>query len=142
LTRSARAIALLGLATAALAGCGSQFAPQAGSTVSASSSLPGGRGIIDRARKPYYTCMRAAGLPVVLVGRAPAEVLQVGALPAGPTIEFASFPQVAEGEQIDAAAYPQAQGAEVIGAALLYVHSASDAELTKIENCLDQGVKG
>jgi hypothetical protein len=124
------------------AGCGGQFAPVAGSNVPASTSVPLGRGILDRARKPYFTCLHAAGLPVTLVGQAPAEELQIGPLPGGPTIKFASFPQVAEGEQIDAQSYPQAQGAEVIGAALLYVHSAPDAELAKIETCLDRGVKG
>lgn len=138
LTSSARAIALVGLASAALAGCGGGIKPVAGSDVPASSSKPLGRGVVDQAREPYYKCIRAAGLPVVKVGRTPAEGLQVGALPAGPTIAFAPSPGSAEGEQMTG----QAQGAEVIGAALLYVHQAPDAELAKIEDCLDQGVTG
>ena len=53
-------------------------------------------------------------------------------------VAFAPSPGSAEGEQMTG----QAQGAEVIGAALLYVHQAPDAELAKIEDCLDQGVTG
>ena len=132
-------IALAGLAAAALAGCGSGFKPVAGSAVPAASALPLGRGVVDQARQPYYTCIRAAGLPVTKVGY---ETLQVGPLPSGPTIHFAPDPPAAEQEQIDAAAYPQAQGAENIGAALLYVHAAPDSELATIEACLDQHVKG
>ena len=64
--------------------------------------------------------------------------LQVGALPVGPTIHFAPDPPVAEGDQINGTA----AGAEAIGAALLYVHTAPDAELATIEGCLDQSVKG
>jgi hypothetical protein len=80
-------------------------------------------------------CIRAAGLPAVPVG---STGIQVGALPGGPTIVFDVDPNTAESEQIKM----QAPGAEVIGASLLSVHSASDAELTKIEGCLDEGVAG
>lgn len=62
----------------------------------------------------------------------------MGALPGGPTIEFAPDPNAAEALQIEA----KAPGAEVIGASLLYVHGASDAELRTLEGCLDQGVAG
>ena len=34
------------------------------------------------------------------------------------------------------------QGAEVIGSALLYPGHTADAELTEIEHCIAQGVKG
>jgi len=134
-----RAIALACTVAAALAGCGSQITPVAGSTVPAASPLRLGRGVADQAREPYFACLRAAGLPVAEVGASPAEVLQVGALPAGPTIDFASTPGGAQQEQMTSL---QAQGAEVIGAALLYVHQAPDTELSTIEKCLDQGVKG
>ena len=135
LTSSARAIALSGLAATALAGCGSSIHSQPGSTVPVASAKPLGYGVVDRARRPYFTCIRAAGLPVVDVG---SSTLQVGPQPAGPTIHFEATPGGAQEQQIDG----QAQGAEAIGAAQLYVHGAPDAELEKIENCLDQGVTG
>ena len=130
-----RVIVIAGLAVVALAGCASSFGHVAGSDVPASSTNPLGRGVIDRAPLPHLRCIRAAGLPAVAVGL---TGIQVGVLPAGPTIEFAPDPNTAEGEQIRA----EAPGAEVIGAALLYVHGAPDAELKKLEGCLDEGVAG
>jgi hypothetical protein len=134
-TSSIRALALTGLTAAALAGCGSSFKPVAGSDVPAASSKPLGYGVVDRAPLPHFECIRAAGLPVAQIGL---TSLQVGALPGGPTIDFAPDPNAAEAEQIEG----KAQGAEVIGAALLYVHAAPDAELAKLEACLDEGVAG
>ena len=135
LSTSARAIALTGLAAVALAGCGNSFATVAGSAVPAATKKPLGYGVINHAPLPHATCMRAAGLPAVTVGL---TGIQVGALPAGPTVEFAPDPNAAEALQIE----DKAQGAEVIGAALLYVHGAPDAELKKVEACLAQGVAG
>jgi hypothetical protein len=130
------AIALAGAALAlALAGCGGSFKAVAGSSVPAASSNARGYGVIDRAPLPHAKCIRAAGLPAVSIGL---TKIQVGALPAGPTIIFAPDPNAAEAEQIKG----EAPGAEVIGAAVLYVHQAPDAELTKLEACLDQGVAG
>ena len=80
-------------------------------------------------------CIRAAGLPASRVGL---TGIQVGALPTGPTVVFDADPNTAESEQIKVVA----PGAEVIGASLLYVHQAPDAELQKIETCLSQGVAG
>jgi hypothetical protein len=135
LTSSARALALTGLAAAALAGCGSSFTATAGSSIPAATAKPIGYGVIDNAPRPHAKCIRAAGLPVTRIGL---TTLQVGALPAGPTIVFATDPNSAENEQIDG----QAPGAEVIGAAVLYVHGAPDPELAKLEACLQQGVAG
>lgn len=135
LTSSARALALSGLAAAAVAGCGSSFKATAGSTVPPATSKPLGYGVVDQASLPHVKCMQAAGLPAVRVG---ATTIQVGMLPAGPTVDFAPDPNAAEAEQIE----NEAQGAEVIGAALLYVHAAPDAELAKVEACLQQGVAG
>lgn len=135
LTSSARAIAMSGLAAAALAGCGSSFTAVPGSNVPAASSKPLGYGVVDQASLPHTKCMQAAGLPAVRVGQ---TKIQVGSLPAGPTVVFAADPNAAENEQITG----QAQGAEVIGAALLYVHGAPDPELAKLEACLQQGVAG
>jgi hypothetical protein len=135
LISSARAIALSGLAAAALAGCGNSFATVAGSDVPAATAKPIGYGVVDQASLPHTKCMQAAGLPAVRVG--PASI-QVGSLPAGPTVDFAADPNAAEAEQIT----NTAQGAEVIGAAVLYVHRAPDAELAKVEACLQEGVAG
>jgi hypothetical protein len=135
LTSTARAIALTGMAAAALAGCGSSFKAIAGSNVPAPTAKPLGYGVVDQAPLPHTKCIRAAGLPAVRVG--PSKI-QVGTLPAGPTVIFAPDPNAAEAEQIEG----QAQGAEVIGAAVLYVHGGSDAELATVEACLRQGVAG
>jgi hypothetical protein len=135
LSSSARAIAVSGLAAAALAGCGSSFKAVAGSSIPDASSKPLGYGVIDQAPLPHTKCIRAAGLPAVRIGL---TKIQVGSLPAGPTIIFAPDPNAAEAEQIEG----KAPGAEIIGAAALYVHGAPDSELAKLEACLDQGVAG
>jgi hypothetical protein len=75
------------------------------------------------------------GFKVALVG---STGLQVGSPPVGPTIKFSPTPGGAQDDQLRA----RAPGAEVIGSALLYPNQASDGDLTKIEKCLAQGVKG
>lgn len=99
---------------------------------------PHGRGAVDdpRTKNPNrITCLRSLGLPVTVVGQ---TGIQIGSLPAGPTIQFTPTPGVAQGLQIRG----QAQAAEVIGAALLYPHQAPDSELSGIETCLAQKVTG
>jgi hypothetical protein len=64
--------------------------------------------------------------------------MQIGTKPYGPTVYFEPTPGIAQGLQIDG----KAQAAEVIGAALLYPNLASDALLTKVENCVAEGVSG
>jgi hypothetical protein len=135
LTSTARAIVLTGVAAAALAGCGSSFKSVPGSSVPAATVKPLGYGVVDQAPLPHTQCMRASGLPAVRVGP---STIQVGTLPAGPTVVFAPDPNAAEAEQIEGVA----PGAEVIGASVLYVHGASDTELSKVEACLQQGVAG
>lgn len=134
-TSSGRLLTLAGLAAVALAGCGSSFKTVAGSNVPAPTANPLGYGVVDNAPRPHAQCIRQAGLPATRIGL---TTIQVGPLPAGPTIVFAADPNAAENEQIT----DQAQGAEVIGAALLYVHGAPTPELAKIEACLDHGVAG
>jgi hypothetical protein len=99
---------------------------------------PQGRGKIDdpRTHNPNrLACLHQHGLPAQLSGP---TGIQVGALPAGPTIEFASTPGGAQFLQIQG----KSQGAEVIGSALLYPNGGSDAELSTIEDCLSTGVTG
>lgn len=135
LISAVRAIAVSGIAVAALAGCGSSFKTIAGSNVPAATQKPIGYGVVDQASLPHTKCLQAAGLPAVRVGP---TTIQVGKLPSGPTIQFAPDPNAAEAEQIRG----QAQGAEVIGASLLDVNGASDKELKIVEACLAQGVAG
>ncbi len=88
-----------------------------------------------RASAGRFACLLAHHLPAAEVG---STGIQVGQLPAGPTIQFLPSSGAASAAQIE----NTEQGAEVIGSALLYPNQASDHELNTIENCLDQGVSG
>jgi hypothetical protein len=114
-----------GLAAVAMTGCASLRHP------------PQGRGRVDdpRAAAGRFACLRAHHLPAAETGT---TGIQVGSLPAGPTIRFAPTSGAATADQIQ----NTEQGAEVIGSALLYPNQASDSELTTIEDCLAQGVSG
>jgi hypothetical protein len=105
------------------------------SACSVTANRPAGRGGVadPRTQAGRLDCLRAHHLPVTEVG---ATGLQIGQLPAGPTIHFT--PSTGSGEAAQLAG--QAQGAEVIGSALLYPNHASDSELGVIENCMAQGV--
>jgi hypothetical protein len=116
----------LGAAAILLCGCSSVVKPSQG------------RGLVDdpRTHNPdRVACMRHDKLPVQLVGQ---TGLQIGPLPSGPTVRFTPTPGSAQHVQIEGGS----QSAEVIGAALLYPHRASDAELSAIETCLGKGVSG
>jgi hypothetical protein len=104
---------------------------------SVTANKPAGRGRVSDARTQSgrLACLRAHHLPVAEVG---STGLQIGALPAGPTIRFAPSPGAAEGDQIQGLA----QGAEVIGSALVYPNRAPGSELQTVEDCVAQGVKG
>lgn len=126
----------VGVLLAALGGCGGavkvQPTPAAGSTALVS------RGKVDSPLTDMHNhldCLRDDHLAVQVLS--PTK-LQVGPAPSGPTIVFAATPGAAQSRQIDGTA----QGAEVIGTALLYPNRASDPELTRIEDCLAQGVQG
>jgi hypothetical protein len=126
MSQAMRPLAVLG-AVLGLCGCASTVKP------------PQGRGSVDSSLTSppnRVACLRAARLPVQEIGR---STLQIGALPAGPTVKFEPSPGVAEGLQLEG--IRSAQGAEVIGAALLYPHQAPDWQLAAIENCLSAGVK-
>jgi hypothetical protein len=102
---------------------------------SATVTKPAGRGQITNPGRQAgrLQCLRAHHLTVLEVG--PAK-LQVGPLPAGPTIRFVPTPGAAQAEQIGGLA----QGAEVIGSALVYPNQARDPELKVIEDCVARGV--
>jgi hypothetical protein len=123
----AKSAAALGVVAALLCGCSSVVKPSQG------------RGKVEDPRvngtANYYKCLQDHHLPAQKVG--PVGI-QIGALPAGPTISFLPTPSAAQAAQIEG--QRQYQGAEVIGAALLYPNQAGDSELKVIETCLSKGV--
>lgn len=126
-----------GLMAVALTGCGIKAKPLAGT--SHLDRARGNHAQVDDPRVKHVKCLRANGLPVHLYRASGARpAIQVGSLPAGPTIIFEPTPGAAQGVQIEG----EAQGAEVIGSALLYPNQASDAELSKVEGCTALGVSG
>jgi hypothetical protein len=122
-----KSAAVLGVAAVLLCGCGSAVKP------------PQGRGKVEDPRTAaysnYYQCLVSHHLPAQKVGVAG---IQIGSLPGGPTVQFLPTPSAAQAAQIEG--QPQYQSAEVIGAALLYPHSAGDPELAQIEVCLSANV--
>jgi hypothetical protein len=124
----AKSAAVVGAAAVLLCGCSSAAKP------------PQGRGKVEDPRTAaysnYYGCLIAHHLPAAKAGRVS---IQIGPLPAGPTITFLPTPSAAQAAQIEGQA--QYQGAEVIGAALLYPRGGSDRELAQIESCLASGVQ-
>jgi hypothetical protein len=105
------------------------------SACSVTANTPGGRGRVadPRTQAGRLDCLRAHHLPVTEVGDSD---LQIGQLPAGPTVRFTPSPGAAQTAQIEG----QAQGAEAIGSALVYPNQAPNTELGVIENCVAQGV--
>ena len=82
-----------------------------------------------------FACLIADHLPAREVGQ---TAIQIGQLPAGPTVQFLPTQGAAQALQIDG----KVQGAEVIGSAVVYPHQAGDVELTQIEDCVAAGVTG
>lgn len=122
----AKSVAALGAVTILLCGCSAVVKPARG------------RGQMNDPRTSApdrFACLLAHHLPARESGQ---TGIQVGALPAGPTVQFVTSPAAAIDRQITGSA----QGAEVIGSALLYPRQASGPELTQIENCLSEGVTG
>ena len=125
----AKSAAAVGLVAALIGGCSSAVKP------------PQGRGKVDDPRTSaaanHLKCLIAHRLPAQKVGRVD---IQIGPLPAGPTVHFLPTPGAAQAAQIEgSSAY---QGAEVIGSALVYPNQAPDGELSEIEDCLTSGVSG
>jgi ABC-type sugar transport system substrate-binding protein len=122
-----------GLLAVGLSACGSSSKPLAGSAAALAGTHLRGR--IDDPRATHIQCLRAHGVTVNRVGQ---TGLRIGTAPGGPTVTFEPTAGAAQDAQIR----NREQGAEVIGPALLYPDQASDAELSTIEQCLAQGVKG
>jgi hypothetical protein len=133
------AVAGTALAVVALAACGTTTKPLAGTPGLA--HAPGFRGKLDDPRTSVHNhlaCLQQARLPVTDVTISGDPGLQIGAPPAGPTVQFLASPGAAQYAQISGSL----QAAEVIRSSLLFPNGGSDAELSKIESCLAVGVTG
>jgi hypothetical protein len=128
-----------GLTTVLLAACGIKAKPLADGSANVLTE-PGNHAQIDDPRLKHVKCLRKDGFHIHEYRTVPERLpsIQVGSLPAGPTIVFEPTPGIAQGLQIEG----KAQAAEVIGAALVYPHLASDRAMTKIEKCVTIGVTG
>jgi hypothetical protein len=135
---SAKLAAAVGLAALSLSACGTTSKPEAGTPAAIAKSQQG----VDDPSKKHILCLEQKNITVrreqVTVAGQSLPGFQVGTLPSGPTVSFEPTPGDAQGVQI----HGQAQSAEVIGSALLYPNLASDSLLTKVENCVAQGVSG
>lgn len=125
--RSPTALALLLAALILLAGCGGGTTKVGGGGTPAGGSHP----VAFDPRNGPLGCLTANGIQAV---KDPRETDKLDILPAssGAYIQFAATPPEAQGRQLR----NEAPGAEVIGPHLLTVGSLSDAELNKIETCL------
>lgn len=135
---SAKLAVAVGLTALSLSACGTTSKPEAGTQAAIAKSHQG----VDNPAKKHILCLQQEHIPVrmqqVTVAGQSLPGFQVGNAPQGPTVGFEPTPGDAQGIQI----HGQAQAAEVIGSALVYPNQASDALLTKVENCVSQGVSG
>jgi hypothetical protein len=126
-------VLLCGLVVVLVSGCASLTKPPP--TRRTAGGAPVSRGRIDDPRRKHFACLQqhhvAASEPT------PIEI-QVGTPGVGPLIRFLPTPGIAQGAQMSG----QVQGAEVIGSALLYPNSGTDAELKVVEACTALGVAG
>lgn len=136
--RLVKLVIACGLTAALLAACGIAAKPIAG--IPHISNAPGNHARVDDPRSKHVKCLKQHHYRVreYLTAGQRLPAIQVGTLPAGPTIVYESTPGIAQGAQIKG----QAQAAEVIGSSLLYPNAASDHELTVVENCASIGVTG
>lgn len=129
---SAKLAIACGFVAVVLSACGATSNPPAGSV--SPTATTAGRAQLSDPRTKHVNCLRQDKIPVAEVGR---TGLQIG-VPGAPTVRFLATPGAAQYAQIAG----QAPGAEVIGSALLFPGQASDADLTRIEDCLAIGVSG
>lgn len=129
---------LVGALTAlAVAACGTQSKPLAGSPQARADRGAGLHGRIDDPRTSHYRCLLAHHLQVS-EPHGPWPEIQVGHAGVGPLIQFLPTPGAAQEAQISG----RVESAEVIGAALLYPNQGTDSLLTTVENCTALGVQG
>jgi len=135
--RLVKLVMACGLTAVLLTACGIKAKPVAGSAHV--DRAPGNHAVVDDPRPRHLKCLRRHGYKVREYRTAAGKpAMQVGTLPAGPTIVFESTDGIAQGLQIQG----DAQAAEVIGPALLYPHLASAHEAYVVETCVAIGVSG
>jgi len=130
-------LALAGaLVVLALSACGITKKPLAGTPHI--NSAPGNHAIFDDPRTVHKKCLRQIGLGIreFRAGASKIPAIQVGRLPAGPTVYF--YPV----SNIQSKIEGQAQGSILIGSALVYPNRATGKIAEKVVNCIDQGVPG
>ncbi len=97
-------------------------------------------GVVDDPRKHQVACLHTRKVPFhkyyTVKGHLPA--IQIGTLPAGPTLIFYPTPGAAQALQIEG----KDEGAEAIGNSLLFPNGASDKLLNEIERCASVSVNG
>jgi hypothetical protein len=131
--RSPQALALLSAALLGLAGCGGAATQVGGGSAPAGGSHP----VAFDPRNGPLGCLGAKGIQAVKDPRQP-DKLDILPAASGASIAFAATAPEAQGRQLR----NEAPGSEVIGPHLLTVGDLSDAQLTKIETCLQaQGSK-
>jgi hypothetical protein len=121
-----------------ISACGIQQKPLAGTPKIEKSR--GFHGVVDDPRAKHTPCLRADKLHFRRYRSGPQHLpaIQIGSLPAGPTIIFYPTPGAAQALQLQG----KDEGAEAIGSALLFPNNASGSELAKVENCTSISVTG
>ena len=129
---SAKLAIACGFVAVVLSACGAKSNPPAGTISPTATSA--GHAKLDDPRTAHAMCLSQHKIPVTEVGRVWLQINVAGS----PKVLFTPTPGAAQSRQIAG----QDPGAEVIGSAMLFPEQASDSDLTAIENCLTQGVKG
>ncbi len=132
---------ICGLMALLLSACGIQQKPVAGATQQQIKNSSGNESYVDDPRIPQVKCLRSDKLPFrkyYADGAQHLPAIQVGSVPAGPTIIFYPTAGVAQGEQIQG----KEGGAAVIGSLLVYPNRAGSKVLAKVRACAAIGVVG
>jgi hypothetical protein len=129
---SAKLAIACGSVAVVLSACGAKSNPPAGTISPMATSA--GHAKLDDPRTTHVMCLSQHQVPVTGVGRVWLAINVAGS----PKVLFTPTAGAAQALQIDG----QDPGAEVIGSALLFPEQASDSDLSTIESCLTQGVKG
>jgi hypothetical protein len=131
---SAKIAAACALAAVSLSGCGVASKPVAGSVQAATVA----HHELADPRTRHAKCLKADHIPYTEKQVNGYPSIQIGRAPGGPLAEFAPTPGAAQNVQIEG----KSQGAMVIGSALVFPNQASDALMTKVIACMDEGVSG
>jgi hypothetical protein len=131
---SAKIAAACALAAVSLSGCGLASKPVAGSVQAATVA----KHELADPRTRHAKCLKADHVAYVEKTVNGYPSIQIGHAPSGPLAEFTATPGAAQNVQI----LGKAEGAMVIGSALVFPHSASDALMAEVDKCMTLGVSG